>query len=258
MTTGRINQVDIFPKQKDRDAQRTTSEPPQHTRTAAFPFARNKSKQKQKQPTRARRYGHRLHRFTFSTLAEKDKNTIENRTRASTIKHHPSAAHTESRATTRTRVSPSATATLCNSISFYKTELVSPELQCHNFPHTHTTHHALAKPIADAHCTRTRRNKFTIETPRSVDVARRNTRPPDRFAQRESRTLTSHHNASNPRVPVTRRSAHSATRIVSIVTVSLCNAYQYNPNKQRACGKRIGLSDTHSATHDKQMPLAEL
>jgi hypothetical protein len=258
MTTGRINQVDIFLKQKDRDVQRTTSEPPQHTRTDAFPFAHKTKASKSKNNQRARAVTAIVCIESHSRLSMR-----KTKTRSKTALERPQSSDTQARPTLnqepphalefpQTRQQPYA-------IQFHSTKLnwFPRSSNATTFP-THSAHTCLAKQIANTRATHTRRNKFTIETPRSVDVARRNTRPPDRFAQRESRTLTSHHNASNPRVPVTRRSAHSATRIVSIVTVSLCNAYQYNPNKQRACGKRIGFSDTQSATHDKQMPLAEL
>ena len=161
MTTGRINQVDIFPKQKDRDAQRTTSEPPQHTRTAAFPFAHNKTASKSKNNQRARAVTAIVCIESHSRLSLRERQKHDRKPHSSDRNQatHTSTAHTESRATTRTRVSPNAPATLCNSISFYKTELVSPELQCHNFPHTHTAHTHALRNKSQTHAAHTRAQK---------------------------------------------------------------------------------------------------
>lgn len=170
MTTGRINQVDIFPKQKDRDAQRTTSEPPQHTRTDAFPFAHKTKASKSKNNQRARAVTAIVCIESHSRLSLRERQKHDRKPHSSDRNQatHTSTAHTESRATTRTRVSPNAPATLCNSISFYKTELVSPELQCHNFPHTHTAHTCLAKQIANTRGTHTRAETSSQSRPHGV------------------------------------------------------------------------------------------
>lgn len=129
MTTGRINQVDIFQITKDRDVQRTTSEPPQHA-SHFIPLIKEKQNN-----TRAITVIVCID--SHSRLSQKkDKNTIET-AQPREQRPHRSTAHTVYQESPNALEFPQATQQP-QTIQFHSTKLnwFPQSSNATTFPHT--------------------------------------------------------------------------------------------------------------------------